>query len=108
MGLKKVKGERKDFNAARGWLSVWEPMEKNLGMQGVAAIVNPKELDRQAEDAQNDLVVLKAGAQQPASYWAGFAWDRAGEITTAEAWKKYVDEFAQGLLSPIEVSVSLA
>src|SRR5205085_176210 len=93
VGLKKVKGERKDFNAARGWLSVWEPMEKNLGMQGVAAIVNPKELDRQAEDAQNDLVVLKAGAQQPASYWAGFAWDRAGKITTAEAWKKYVDEF---------------
>ena len=105
VGLKKVKGEQKEFDAAHGWLAVWEPMEKNLGMQGVAAIVNPKELDKQAEDAQNDLVIMKAGA---ASYWAGFAWDRAGKITTAEAWKKYVDEFAQGLLSPIEVSVSPA
>jgi hypothetical protein len=103
VGLKKVKGEQKDFNAARGWLAVWEPMEKQLGMQGVAAIVNPKELDKQAEDAQNDLVVMKAGAT---AYWAGFAWDRAGKITSAEAWKRYVDEFARGLLSPIEVSIS--
>jgi hypothetical protein len=103
VGLKKVKGEQKEFNAARGWLAVWEPMEKNLGMQGVAAVFNPAELDRQAEDAQNDLVVMKPGAN---SYWAGFAWDRAGKITTAEAWKKYVEEFAQGLASPIEVSVS--
>ncbi|PYS80330.1 MAG: hypothetical protein DMF67_20755 [Acidobacteria bacterium] len=105
VGLKKVKGEQKEFNAGRGWLSIWEPMEKNLGMQGVAVIVNPKALDREAEDKQNNLVVLKAETETPVSYWAGFAWDRAGKITSAEAWKKYVDEFAEGLLSPIEVSV---
>lgn len=107
IGLKKVKGEQKDFNAAHGWLAIWEPMEKNLGMQGVAAIVNPKALDRQAEDKQNNLVVLKAGtAADPVSYWAGFAWDRAGKISSADAWKKYVDEFAEGLLSPVQASVA--
>ncbi len=106
VGLKKVKGEQKDFNAAHGWLAIWEPMEKNLGMQGVAAIVNPKAFDKQAEDKQNNLVVLKAVTEKPVSYWAGFAWDRAGKITSAEAWKKYVDEFAEGLLSPIEVSLA--
>jgi hypothetical protein len=91
-------------------------MEKNLGMQGVAAIVNPKEFDKQAEDKQNNLLVLKPplpdsrgsapGAGISVSYWAGFAWDRAGKITSAAAWKKYVDEFSEGLRSPIEVSVS--
>ncbi len=105
VGLKKVKGERGELNAGRGWLAIWEPMEKNLGMQGVAAIVNPQEFDRQAEDQQNNLIVLKPGAENPVNYWAGFAWDRAGKITSAEAWKKYVDEFAQGLLSPLEISV---
>jgi len=75
-------------------------------MQGVAAIVNPKSFDKQAEDAKNDLVVLKASTDAPVSYWAGFAWDRAGHITSPDAWKKYVDEFAQGVLSPIDVSVS--
>src|SRR5437879_11296426 len=59
-----------------GALTIWEPMEKNLGMQGVAAIVNPKSFDKQAEDKQNNLVVLKSGTEAPVSYWAGFAWDR--------------------------------
>jgi len=106
IGLKKVKDEQKEFNTEHGWLAIWEPMEKNLGMQGVAAIVNPQEFDKQTEDKQNNLVALKVGPAGPVSYWAGFAWDRAGKITSADAWKKYVDEFARGVLSPIEVKVT--
>ena len=106
VGLKKVKGEQKQLNAEHGWLAIWEPMEKNLGMQGVAVIVNPKAFDKQAEDKQNNLIILKAGTEKSVSYWAGFAWDRAGKITSAEAWKKYVDEFAEGVQSPIEINVS--
>lgn len=106
IGLKKVKDEQKEFNGARGWLAAWEPMEKNMGMQGLAIIANTSSLDKQAEDKQNNLVVLKAGTETPVSYWAGFTWDRAGKITSAEGWKKYVDEFAEGLRSPIEVSVT--
>jgi Domain of unknown function (DUF4861) len=106
VGLKKVKDEQKEFNAEGGWLAIWEAMEKNQGMQGLAAIVNPEQLDKQAEDKQNNLIVLKAGSEKPTSYWAGFAWDRAGKITSAAAWSKYVDAFAKGLRSPIEVSVS--
>jgi Domain of unknown function (DUF4861) len=105
VGLKKVKDEQKEFNVEHGWLAIWEPMEKNLGLQGVAAIVNPREFDKQAEDKQNNLIVLKPAPGSSVSYWAGFAWDRAGRITSAAAWKQYVDEFAEGLLSPIEVSV---
>ena len=104
VGLKRVKDEQKEVNAGHGWMAIWEPMEKNLGMQGVAAIVNPRWFGKQAEDKQNNLIVLKPATS--VSYWAGFAWDRAGKITSAEAWKKYVDEFAEGLDSPIVVSVS--
>ena len=104
VGLKKVKDEQKEVNDSHGWITIWQPMEKNLGMQGVAAIANPRWFDKQAEDKQNNLIVLKPGAS--VSYWAGFAWDRAGKITSAEAWKKYVDEFAECLSSPIVVSVS--
>jgi hypothetical protein len=71
----------------------------------LAAIVDPRAFDKQAEDARNNLLVLKSGVGHN-SYWAGFAWDRAGQITSAAAWKKYVDDFAQGLLAPIEVSFS--
>jgi hypothetical protein len=105
VGIKKAKDQQKEFNAEHGWLAIWEPSEKNQGMQGLAAIVDPRAFNKQAEDTRNNLVVLKPAAGK-ASYWAGFAWDRAGKIASAAAWKKYVDDFAQGVLAPIEVSVS--
>jgi hypothetical protein len=106
VGLKKVKGEQVDFNATLGALAIWEPMEKNRGMQGVAAIVNPKSFVKQAEDKLNNLLLVNVGPDDTINYWAGFAWDKAGKITTADDWKKYVDEFAQGAQSPIEATVS--
>jgi len=106
VGLKKVKGEQTDFDAARGTLAIWEPMEKNQGMQGVAAIVDPKIFVKQAGDKLNNLLLVRAEPDHSVDYWAGFAWDKAGKITTQDAWKKYVDEFAQGVQSPIEVTVT--
>ena len=105
IGLKKVKDEQKQFNAERGWLTIWEPVEKNLGMQGLAIVVDPRALDKVAEDKLNNLVVLKPGLATPVSYWAGFAWDRAGRITSAKSWNAYVDQFAERLRTPIDVSV---
>ena len=105
IGLKKVKDEEKQFNAERGRLTIWEPMEKNLGMQGLAVVVNPKELDQLAEDKLNNLLVLKPSNTTPVSYWTGFAWDRAGQITTAKAWDSYVEQFAEARRSPIAITV---
>jgi hypothetical protein len=103
IGLKKVKDEQKQFNAEHGWVTIWEPVEKNLGMQGLAIIVEPRAIDKVAEDKLNNLVVLKPGLS--GLYWAGFAWDRAGKITSAESWNAYVDQFAERLRMPVEVSV---
>lgn len=106
VGLKKVRGEHKTFDARRGTLTTWEQMEKNRGMQGLAVIVDPARLLRAAEDSSNDLVLVNAGASRTMDYWAGFAWDRAGRIANEAAWLQYVSEFADGLRSPIQVSVS--
>jgi uncharacterized protein DUF4861 len=105
VGLKKVKDEMKEFNAERGWLTSWQAVDKNLGMQGLAIVVNPSDVDKQAEDARNNLLVMKPKSASPVSYWAGFAWDRAGVITSADAWKKYVDDFGERLRSPIQVTL---
>src|SRR5690349_17702070 len=105
IGLKKAKDQQKAFNAQRGWWTIWEPMEKNLGRQGLAVVVNPADVDKLAEDKSNNLLVLKASSTVPVSYWAGFAWDRAGQIDSAQAWTKYVDMFAEARRSPIAVTV---
>ena len=105
VGLKKVKAEQKEFNQSRGWLTKWEAVDKNLGMQGLAVVVDPSVVDKVADDKLNHLVILKPGVATPITYWAGFAWDRAGQITSAESWKAYVDQFAERLRSPIEIDI---
>src|SRR6201988_4080866 len=106
IGLKKTKDAQRDFNAQQGRLTVWEPMDKNFVMQGLAIVVDPREVDTVTEDNLNHLLVLKPTRNtMPASYWAGFAWDRAGKITSAREWKKYFDEFSEASRSTIEVSV---
>jgi len=106
IGLKKVKDAQKDFNAEHGRLTTWEPMDKNLGMQGLAIVVNPRDVDTVTEDELNHLLVLRPTRNtMPVSYWAGFAWDRAGKITSAREWNKYVDEFSEARRAPIEISV---
>jgi hypothetical protein len=104
IGLKKVAGEIKEFNQARGWLAKWEKVEKNAGNQGLAVVADPGILEGQAEDKLNALILAKVADAKRISYWAGFCWDKAGQFADFSAWKSYVDEFAQGRLSPIEVS----
>ena len=106
IGIKKVADASKSFDATNGTLVVWEKMAKNAGMQGIAVVVDPKSLEKETEDKLNHLVLAKCGADNSVSYWAGFAWDKAGQFTDEAAWKKYVGEFAQGLQSPVEVNVS--
>lgn len=106
IGLKKVSGESSEVNAERGWLAKWERMEKNAGHQGLAVIVDPKLFLKQTEDPRNLLVLARVPQDNVVSYWAGFCWDKAGPFPDEQAWRTYVDQFAQGLLSPIEVTVS--
>ena len=107
IGLKKVSGERWDVNTERGWLAKWEPMEQNAGRQGLVVIVDPKLYEKQTEDQRNLLMLTRVPADNMASYWAGFCWDKGGQFADFEAWKTYVDQFAQGLLSPMRVGVSV-
>ncbi len=105
VGLKKVKGEEAGFDAPHDALYIWEPMEANRGMQGVAAIVDPKQFVKEASDKMNNLLLVQTKPDNTIDYWAGFAWDKAGKITTPDAWKKYVEEFARCVQSPIEATV---
>ena len=110
IGLKKTLVEKgvlehgKDFNKEHGWLTKFEDVEKKAGKQGLAVIVDdPKLIQEQVEDARNQLLVVKLPADGKLSYRAGFFWDKAEQFKDYEAWKKYVDEQAQGIASPIEV-----
>ena len=105
-GLKKVAGEEKVFNAELGWMGIWEKVEKNQGMQGLAIVVPPAALAGEAQDKLNNLLLVKAAPGNTVSYWAGFTWEKTGQFANFAAWQKYLGEFAQGLAAPIQVSVA--
>lgn len=105
-GIKKVAGEALDANPGRGWVAKWEKMEKGAGNQGLALITAPGDFTKQVEDPLNHLVLARINPLGVATYWAGFCWDKAGHFPDADAWKKHVDEFAQGLAAPIVVTVT--
>jgi hypothetical protein len=105
IGLKTVKGEDLAFNPERGWLAKWEPVAKNGGEQGLAIVVGPGQAVKRVTDELNSLVLINLGESNIATYWAGFCWDKAGDITDFEAWQRYIDGFAAGLAAPIEVTV---
>jgi hypothetical protein len=106
IGLKKAAGETVEADPAKGWLAKWEPVEKKAGHQGLAIIVDPGDFANQTEDALNHLVITRPLAGKSAIWWAGFCWDKAGEITTAEAWKQHVADYASGLATPIKVTIA--
>lgn len=104
IGLKKAVEEQKEFNAGHGWLAKWEKMDKNMGNQGLAVIVDPRIIIKETADRLNFLTLAQVSPDSVVSYWAGFIWDKAG--ASFDSWKAYVDQFAQGLISPIEITVS--
>ena len=108
IGLRKVDIVQKDLNAEGGYLTAWEPVKEDTsrtGHWGSVVVIDPKLFEKQTEDKLNLLMLARVPENNVSSYWAGFFWNASGQFADYAAWKKHVDEFAQGLASPIEVSI---
>jgi hypothetical protein len=90
-----------------GWLRTWEPLQKGKsGNLGCAIIVDPGALVNFTEADGNCLVIAKAPAGQPASYYAGFGWDKSGDFANVSDWDNYLRQFARRVRSPLKISIS--
>jgi len=56
-----------------------------------------KESDLRIKDAQNNYLTL--------IYYAGFAWQKSGQIRTQKDWENIVQKQAQIIANPLEVKV---
>lgn len=95
---------QKDINGKQGWLTTQQAL--SAGNLNCAIIVNPHEFEKTTEDAKNVLVLTKVPKTNVLSYYAGFTWSKSGQFKNYDAWKTYINHYAQELKSPIEVSVS--
>jgi pectinesterase len=102
------KGQDPHYDVAadpRGTLAIWQ-VEKTHGAIGTAVIVPAASLAGFARDPLNELILARAAPGVPLRFYAGAAWSRAGEITTAGAWNDYVAQWAARIRRPVEVRVS--
>lgn len=88
----------------QGILGYWEPQHGADGTTGVATIVTGEKL-RMDTDKVHLLTHTVAKNNQALVYYNGSAWSKGNEITTANAWFSYLNNFKQQLELPLKVSV---
>lgn len=77
------------WDAAAGLLMVWGPEDKVRGNIGVAIKVDPAMVAGFAQDAENDIVLLKVKPGKPFVYYSGAAWDKGLDFHSRQEWEAY-------------------
>lgn len=89
LGIKNNAGSVSMVDLQRGVRRTWEPLQQE-GFLGCAVIAAPGTFVDSPSADGNYLVIAKLPTQGPAVYYAGSAWDKAGEIATAAEWDGYL------------------
>ena len=90
-----------------GWFAHWETIDSTSVGEGI--VIDPSEIDSalvrksEATDQSNLLVLAKPDKQL--TYYAGFAWDKSGQINNKADWLNLLKQQAARLKFPLEVSV---
>jgi len=87
------------LNEQAGLLGYWEPVHGKDGTLGLGLVLaqGAAPMHRQYGHA---FMQLRLASDQPLVYFQGAAWDKAGRITSAEAWFDYLRRFAAGRQTP--------
>jgi len=94
-----------NVNVPQGWFRHWEPIDDSE--LGTGIVANPSAIQSHLDyrTAKKDLsqlyIIMKPATEYV--YYAGFAWKKAGAITTAKDWDNYLDQYAKRLASPLEI-----
>ncbi len=89
-------GDAVENDLSAGWMSIWETIDGDD--LGVGVVINPDRINDYKLLDDHAVIIAKTDAQGQLEYYAGYGWERAGEITTQKAWNKYLMEFAQRLV----------
>jgi hypothetical protein len=94
-------------DSTKGIYGYWEPIDDSELGTGVvidpATVISYRDYRTQKKDLSHLYVMVKP--VELISYYTGFAWKKANEITTAQAWEKYLGQFTQRLQSPLSIQV---
>ncbi len=105
VGIKKQADSVVSQSKERGILRTWESV-KEAGHLGCGIVSAPALLAEFVEADGNYLLVANVPQGAPAVYYAGFAWDKSGDVATVADWDTYLELFARRTASPLAINVS--
>lgn len=86
-------------------LAYWEPEIGNNGHTAVALIVPQVKPMVDLNRKEQFLLKTRVKNNQPLTYFSAAAWDREGQVKSAEQWYKVVQDYWSARLSPIKVHI---
>ncbi|CAM3327780.1 DUF4861 family protein [Zobellia roscoffensis] len=95
------------INKEEGRFRHWETIDSTKVGEGI--VLDPKVIEEamayksDVMDQSNLLIVTKP--QEKLTYYAGFAWDKSGQVSSLEDWENILKQQSQVLSSPLSVSV---
>lgn len=104
--LHKNEGEAK-LNDKEGYYLHWEKIDDAFVGEGI--VVNPEAIEKsmafksETPDQSNLLVITKP--QRKLTYYAGFAWQKSGQIHTQKDWEDLLKKQAQIIANPLQVTI---
>ena len=109
-GLVKRPGTVVRRNEPEGWMSLWGATNADTanGFLGTGVILAAGATAGSAEDSIHTVMLGKAGAGVPFTYYAGAGWTRSGDFDGADDWQAYLSHFSRALRSPLKLSLSRA
>jgi hypothetical protein len=108
IGIAKHPGSAVKVDAKGGTMRVWEPLDGGKAGSLGTAIVLPAGAKLEEHHSDLDyLVVTPASAGGRLVYYAGSAWDRAGQVRDAAAWAAEVQNLAGRMAAPVKVKLAV-
>lgn len=104
VGLGVPKSATATLRPQQGWGAVWQGTDgQDNGMLGLG-MVTPRPNQIELKQTPDHLLMLTSvNSDQPLVCYAGAGWTKYG-FADAAAWNTYLEEFAQRLVSPLEVT----
>ncbi|MFV8345882.1 DUF4861 family protein [Flavobacterium sp. ZB4P13] len=92
------------LNEQQGIMGYWEPTHGEDGTTGVGTILTTPANNMIVGNTQ---ILAKTAVKnnEPIVYYTGAAWNKAGKITNAKQWFKYLDDFYQQINLPLTVNL---
>lgn len=89
------------------WLSLWGPTNDDPvnGELGTGVVLPKTTFAGFMEDEKQYLIAGRTSIGATVTYYAGAGWTRSGDFTTPDDWKRYLDDTAQKLQSPLNITI---